>query len=58
MTRKGQRILPEKDRKKYQVAVRLTEEELRSLESIATKKELPIAYFVREGIGLVIEKYL
>ena len=58
MTRKGQRIIPDKDRKKHQVAVRLTEEELRSLESIAMKKELPISYFIREGIGLVIEKYL
>jgi predicted DNA-binding protein len=58
MTRRGQRIIPDEDRKKHQVAVRLTEEELRSLESIAKKKDLPISYFIRQGIGMVIEKYL
>ena len=58
MTRKGQRIIPEEDRKKHQVAVRLTEQELRCLESIAQKRGLPISYFIRQGIGMVIEKYV
>jgi predicted DNA binding CopG/RHH family protein len=57
MTRRGQRIIPDEDRKKHQVAVRLTEEELRALESIARKKDLPISYFIRQGISMVIEKY-
>ena len=50
--------MPEEDRKKHQVAVRLTEKELRCLESIAQKKGLPISYFIRQGIGMVIEKYV
>jgi len=58
MTRKGQRLIPDEDRKKHQIAVRLTEEELRSLESIAKKKDLPISYFIRQGIAMVIEKYM
>ena len=58
MTRKGQRIIPDEDRKKHQLAVRLTDEELRSLESIAKKKDLPLSYFIRQGIGMVIEKYM
>jgi predicted DNA-binding protein len=58
MTRKGQRIIPEEDRKKHQLAVRLTEQELRRLESIAQKKGLPVSYFIRQGIGMVIEKYV
>jgi predicted DNA binding CopG/RHH family protein len=58
MTRRGQRIIPDEDRKKHQVAVRLTEKELRCLESIAQKKGLPISYFIRQGIGMVIEKYV
>ena len=58
MTRRGQRNIPDEDRKKHQVAVRLTEQELRSLESIAQKKGLPISYFIRQGLGMVIEKYV
>jgi predicted DNA-binding protein len=58
MSRKGQRILPDEERRKRQIAIRLTEEEFRSLESIAKKKDLPLSRFIREGIGLVIEKYL
>ena len=57
MTRKGQRIIPKEDRKKHQIAVRLTEREFGCLESIAQKKDLPISYFIRQGIGMVIEKY-
>jgi predicted DNA-binding protein len=51
-------MIPDEDRKKHQIAVRLTDEEFRSLESIAKKKDLPISYFIRKGIGMVIEKYL
>jgi bifunctional DNA-binding transcriptional regulator/antitoxin component of YhaV-PrlF toxin-antitoxin module len=57
MTRKGQRLIPDEDRKKHQLAVRLTDQELNTLESIAKKKDLPISYFIRQGIGMVIEKY-
>ena len=58
MTRKGQRIIPEEDRKKNQLAVRLTDQEFRALESIAKRKNLPISYFIRQGIGMVIETYV
>jgi hypothetical protein len=33
-------------------------QELRCLESISQKKGLPISYFIRQGIGMVIEKYV
>jgi hypothetical protein len=51
-------MIPDEDRKKHQVAVRLTEEEFRSLESIALEKNLPISYFIRQGVSMVIERYL
>ena len=57
MIRKARRRIPDEDRKKHQIAVRLKEEELRALESIAMKKDLPVSYFIREGIGMVIQKY-
>lgn len=57
MTRKGQRLIPDEERKKHQIAVRLTEEEFRALESIAKKKDLPISYFIRQGISMVIQRY-
>ena len=57
MIRKARRRIPDEDRKKHQIAVRLKEEELRALESIAMKKDLPVSYFIREGISMVIQKY-
>jgi hypothetical protein len=57
MIRKGQRRIPDEDRKKHQIAVRITDEELSSLESIAIKKDLPVSFFIREGINMVIQKY-
>ena len=40
------------------IAVRLKDEELGALEEISRREDLPISYFVREGITLVIEKYV
>ena len=57
MTQKGQRRIPDEDRKKHQIAVRITEEELRSLESISKMMDLPISYFIRQGINMVIQVY-
>lgn len=57
MIRKGQRRIPDEDRKKHQIAVRITDEELRSLESIAKKKDLPISWFIRQGINMVIQRH-
>ena len=50
------RLIPDEERKKNLIAVRLRDEELQALEKIAVKENLPVAYFVREGIKLVIEK--
>jgi predicted DNA-binding protein len=58
MKRKPIRIIPESDRKKNQIAVRLTDKELQDLGKISQKEGLPISYYVREGITLVIRQYL
>ncbi len=50
------RRIPEADRKKNLIAVRLKDEELMALEALAVRENLSVAYFVREGIKLVIEK--
>jgi predicted DNA-binding protein len=48
--------MPEGERKKNLIAVRLKDEELSALEGLADRENLSVAYFVREGIKLVIEK--
>jgi predicted DNA-binding protein len=48
--------VPEAERKKNLIAVRLRDEELSALEALADRENLSVAYFVREGIKLVIEK--
>ena len=50
------RRVPEAERKKNLIAVRLRDEELSALEALADRENLSVAYFVREGIKLVIEK--
>jgi predicted DNA-binding protein len=57
-TKQQKRRIPDEDRKKNLIAVRLTDEELKALEQIAEKENLSVAYFVREGIKLVIDKRL
>jgi predicted DNA-binding protein len=57
-TNQHKRRIPDEDRKKNLIAVRLTNEELKALEQIAEKENLSVAYFVREGIRLVIDKRL
>jgi predicted DNA-binding protein len=52
------RRIPEGERKKNLIAVRLADEELSALEALADRENLSVAYFVREGIRLVIEKRL
>jgi predicted DNA binding CopG/RHH family protein len=55
--RKGQRMIPDADRKKHQIGIRLMESELNALEKISGKEGLPVSYFAREGIKMVIKKY-
>ena len=50
-------MIPDADRKKHQIGIRLTESELNALEKISGKEGLPVSYFAREGIKMVIKKY-
>ena len=56
--RKGQKLVPAAKRKRNLIAVRLADAELKSLERIAEREDLPVAYLVREGIRLMIQKRL
>jgi predicted DNA-binding protein len=49
--------MPEAERKKNLIAVRLTDEKMAALTKISDQEGLPISYFVREGIELVIKRY-
>ena len=51
-------MIPDAKRKRNLIAVRLTDVELESLEQIAEREDLKVAYLVREGIKLVIKKRL
>ncbi len=55
--RQVKRRIPTASRKRHQIAVRLTDSELESLNAIAEREGLPVAYFVREGIQLVIKRH-
>jgi hypothetical protein len=55
--RRSQRRIPGSELKKNMIAVRLKDDELVGLEEISKREDLPVSYFVRQGITLVIEKY-
>jgi predicted DNA-binding protein len=55
---KQRRLIPDEERKKNLIAIRIRDEEMEALEKIADRENLPVSYFVREGIRLVIEKRL
>lgn len=48
-------MVPEAERKKHFVAVRLTDAEFQALEGIASREELPLSYVIRKAIALLIE---
>lgn len=48
-------MVPEAERKKHFVAVRLTDAELQALEGIASREGLPLSYVIRRAIALLIE---
>jgi predicted DNA-binding protein len=52
------RRVPDEERKRNLIAIRLRDEELEALQRIADRENLSVAYFVREGIKLIIEKRL
>lgn len=56
--REKKRRVPDTLRKKNFIGIRVTDEELSALEALADRENLSVAYFVREGIKLVIEKRL
>ncbi|MGA2262302.1 MAG: ribbon-helix-helix protein, CopG family [Acidobacteriota bacterium] len=56
--RKQRRRIPDEERKKNLIAVRVKDDEMEALEKIADRENLPVSYFVRQGIRLVIEKRL
>jgi hypothetical protein len=58
MAKKQKRLIPDEERKKNLIAVRVKDDEMEALEKIAKIENLPVSYFVREGIKLVIEKRL
>jgi hypothetical protein len=55
---KQRRLIPDEERKKNLIAIRIRDEEMEALEKIAERENLPVSYFVREGIRLVIDKRL
>jgi hypothetical protein len=55
---KQRRLIPDEERKKNLIAIRIRDEEMEALEKIADRENLPMSYFVREGIRLVIDKRL
>jgi predicted DNA-binding protein len=55
--KKGQRLMPEENKKRNQLAVRLTDAELEALEKLSKRKGYPISFYIREGIAAVIERY-
>jgi hypothetical protein len=50
-------MMPDEERRRHLIAVRLADEEYLPLQRIADRKNLPVSRFVREGVRLVIEKY-
>jgi predicted DNA-binding protein len=57
-TPRQRRRIPDEERKKNLIAIRIRDEEMEALEKIADRENLPVSYFVREGIRLVIDKRL
>lgn len=55
--RRGQKLIPDSERKSHLVAVRLTEEEFQALEEISARQTLPISRYVREGVAYIIKHY-
>ena len=53
----GKRRISDSQRKKNQVNVRLTDKEMEALQTISERKGMSVAYFVREGVKLVIKRY-
>jgi len=49
--------MPEENKRRNQLAVRLTDAELEALEKLSKRKGYPISFYIREGIAAVIERY-
>ena len=55
--KRGQKLIPDSERKSHLVAVRLTEEEFQALDKISAREKLPISRYVREGVAYIIKHY-
>ncbi len=54
---KGQKLVADERRKRNLIAVRLTDGELAGLNVLSEREGLPVSYFVRKGIVLVLREY-
>jgi len=54
---KGQKLIPESERKKHQINVRLTDQEIEKLSEISKREGWPIAQIARQGIAVMIKRY-
>jgi hypothetical protein len=51
------RRIPEEDRKKHQIVIRITDWELHTLNQISQLEGMANSFVVREGLWLVFQKY-
>jgi hypothetical protein len=51
------RRVPEEDRKKHQIVIRITDLELHTLNQISQMEGMANSFVVREGLWLVFQKY-
>jgi hypothetical protein len=51
------RRIPDQDRKKHQIVIRINDWELRTLNQIAELEGMANSFLVREGLWLVFQKY-
>ena len=53
----ARRRIPDQDRKKHQIVIRINDWELRTLNQISELEEMANSFLVREGLWLVFQKY-
>ena len=57
MPKKGQKLIPDKVRKKHLVGVRLTDEEMKLLEQMADREDVPWSYIVRRAVKRELARF-
>ncbi len=56
-TKAVKRRIPEEERKKHQIVIRITDWELQTLNQISELEGMANSFLVREGLWLVFQKY-